>query len=63
MSLRKELKEYKEAKQNAYEGVSESFKPIIEAQEKVKESIDEQQDKLIEQLQRNQKAITRFHRI
>ena len=57
-AVRKELKEYKEAKQDAYEGVSESFKPIIQAQESVKQIIDKKQDELIEQLQKNQKAIT-----
>ena len=57
-AARKELKEYKEAKQDAYEGVSESFKPIIQAQESAKQSIDKKQDELSEQLQKNQKAIT-----
>ena len=48
------MKKYKEAKQDAYEGIIESLKPIID----VEESIDEKQDKLITQLQENQKAIT-----
>ena len=52
------MKKYKEAKQDAYEGITESFKPIIDVQKSVKESIDEKQDKLITQLQKNQKAIT-----
>ena len=52
------LKERKEAKQDVQEGLSETFKPIIEIQKSVKESIDKKQDKLIEQLQINQKAIT-----
>ena len=53
-AVRNDLKEYKEAKQDAREGLSETFKPIIDVQQ----SIDEKQDKLIEQLQKNQRAIT-----
>ena len=40
------------------EGFTETFKPLIETSEKVKESIDTQQNKLIEQLQKNQLALT-----
>ena len=36
----KELKEYKEAKQDAYEGVSEIYKPIINVEKSVKQSIE-----------------------
>ena len=57
-AVRNELKQYKEAKQDAYEGVSETFKPIIDVQKSVQKSIDEKQDELIDQLQRNQQAIT-----
>ena len=57
-AVRNDLKEYKEAKQDAYEGLSETYKPIIDVQKSVKESIDEKQDELIEQLQKNQRAIT-----
>ena len=57
-SIRKELKKYKEAKQDAYEGITESLKPIIDVEKSVKESIDKKQDELIEQLQKNEKAIT-----
>ena len=57
-AVRNDLKEYNEAKQDAYEGVSETFKPIIDVQKSVKESIDEKQDELIDQLQRNQQALT-----
>ena len=39
-------------------GLTETFKPIIKAQEEVKETIDNKQDKLIEQLQKNQQALT-----
>ena len=56
--VRKELKKYKEAKQDAYEGITESLKPIIDVEKSVKQSIDKKQDELIEQLQKNQKAIT-----
>ena len=43
---------------NLREGFTETFKPLIETSEKVKESIDTQQNKLIEQLQKNQLALT-----
>ena len=57
-AVRNELKEYDEEKQDADEGVSETYKPLIDVQKSVKKSIDEKQDELIEQLQENQKAIT-----
>ena len=57
-AIRNELKQYDEEKQDAYEGVSESFQPLIDVQKSVKDSIDDKQDELIEQLQKNQKAIT-----
>ena len=53
-AVRNDLKEYKEAKQDAYEGLSETYKPIIDVQQ----SIDKKQNELIEQLQKNQRAIT-----
>ena len=56
--VRNMLKQYKEEKQDAYEGVSELYKPLIDTQESVKKSIDQKQDQLIKQLQDNQKAIT-----
>ena len=43
---------------NAREGFTETFKPLIETSEAVKESIDTQQNKLIKQLQDNQLALT-----
>ena len=52
-AVRNDLKEYKEAKQDAYEGLSETYKPIIDVQKRN----DEKQDELIKQLQENQKAI------
>ena len=56
--VRDTLKEYKHDKQDLQQGLSETFKPIIKAQEETKQTIDEKQDKLIEQLEKNQKAIT-----
>ena len=56
--VRDTLKEYKNNKQDLQLGLSETFKPIIKAQEETKQTIDAKQDKLIEQLDKNQKAIT-----
>ena len=56
--VRDTLKEYKHDKQDLQQGLSETFKPIIKAQEETKQTIDEKQDKLIEQLEKNQKALT-----
>ena len=42
--VKNELKEYKQAKQDAYEGVSEIYKPIIDVEKSVKQSIDKKQD-------------------
>ena len=39
------------------EGFKETFKPLIESQDKVKESVDKKQDAMIKQLQANQLAI------
>ena len=47
-----------EAAREVREGFTETFKPLIKTSEKVKESIDTQQNKLIEQLQKNQLALT-----
>ena len=38
-------------------GLKEIFQPRIKAQEEKKKTIDEKQDQLIEQLDKNQKAI------
>ena len=56
--VRDALKEYKHNKQDLQQGLLETFKPIIKAQEETKQTIDDKQDKLIKQLQKNQKAIT-----
>ena len=56
--VRSQIKTYIHQKQNLREGFKETFKPLIETSEKVKESIDTQQNKLIKQLQENQLALT-----
>ena len=56
--VRSQIKTYIHEKQNLREGFKETFKPLIETSEKVKESIDTQQNKLIKQLQENQLALT-----
>ena len=56
--VRKHIKSYVHQKQDAREGFTETFKPLIETSEKVKESVDTQQNKLIKQLQENQLALT-----
>ena len=56
--VRSQIKTYIHEKQNLREGFKETFKPLIETSEAVKTSIDTQQNKLIEQLQKNQLALT-----
>ena len=56
--VRSQIKSYIDQKQNLREGFTETFKPLIETSEAVKESIDTQQNKLIKQLQDNQLALT-----
>ena len=56
--IRSQIKTYIHQKQDAREGFTETFKPLIETSEKVKESVDTQQNKLIKQLQENQLALT-----
>ena len=56
--VRSYIKSYIHEKQNAREGFTETFKPLIETSEKVKESIDTQQNKLIKKLQENQLALS-----
>ena len=51
------MKEVQHSKQDSYEGTSELFKPIVDVQKDVNKTIDDKQDKLIEKLQQNQKAI------
>ena len=57
-NVRSKIKSYIHEKQNVREGFKESFKPLIESQDKVKASIDNQQNAMIKQLQKNQLALT-----
>jgi len=56
--VRNAIKEYQHGRQDMQEDLSETFKPIVKAQEEVKQTIDEKQDEMLEQLQKNQKALT-----
>ena len=56
--VRSQIKSYIDQKQNVREGFTETFKPLIETSEAVITSIDTQQNKLIQQLQDNQLALT-----
>ena len=56
--VRKTLKEFEHGRQDIQEELSEVYKPIVKAQEDVQQTIDEKQDKMLEQLQKNQKALT-----
>ena len=57
-AVRDVIKQEKDAGQDAYEGVSRLFSPIIDVQKSVKQTIDDKQDKLMKELPQNQKAIT-----
>ena len=57
-NVRNTLKELEHGRQDVQEELSEVYKPIVKAQEDVKQKIDEKQDKMFEQLQKNQKALT-----
>ena len=56
--VRNEIKSYIHEKQNLREGFKETFKLLIKSQDKIKESIDNQQNAMIKQLQENQLALT-----
>ena len=56
-NVRNTLKQIEHRRQDIQEDLSETFKPIVTAQEEVKEAIDKKQDKLIKQLQENQTNI------
>ena len=58
-NVRSQIKSYIHEKQNVREGFKETFQPLIESQDKVKESIDKEQNELIKQLQENQLALTK----
>ena len=52
------LKEYEHDTQDVQEQLSEVYKPIVKTQEDIKETVDNKQDRLLEQLKENQKALT-----
>ena len=56
--VRDVIKITKWEKQNMREGFKETFKPLIESQDSIKKSIDEQQNATIAQLKKNQLALT-----
>ena len=49
------IKEYRHEKQDMQLGVTETFQPLIRSQDEVKNTIDDKQDELIEQLQKTNK--------
>ena len=56
--VRNTLKEYRIGRQDVQENLSEVYKPIVKVQDDVKKTIDEKQDAVIKQLQKNQKEIS-----
>ena len=56
--VRNIIKEKQWQKQDMREGFKESFKPLIESQDSIKKSVDEQQNATIAQLKKNQLALT-----
>ena len=56
--IRDKIKIYTWEKQNMREGFKETFKPLIKSQDKIKESIDNKQNAMIEQLGENQLSLT-----
>ena len=56
--IRKKIQDYKDAKQGLAIQREEQFKPIVDEVKQVKETIDEKQDRLIQKLDENQKALT-----
>lgn len=57
--VREGIKSYKTQKQDMYDDTAEILKPSIEIQKKVKETIDEKQNKLIKKLQENKETVDR----
>ena len=51
-NVRNTLKQIEHRRQDVQEDLSEAFKPIVTAQEEVKQTIDEKQDELLKQLQK-----------
>ena len=58
-AVREVVKTYKTQKQDMYDDTKEILKPSIEVQKKVKKTIDEKQNKLIEKLQENKETVDR----
>ena len=56
--VRDVIKVTKWEKQDIKEGFKETFKPLLKSQDSIKKSIDEQQNKVISQLKKNQLAIS-----
>ena len=56
--VRDVIKITKWQKQDTQEGFKESFKPLIKSQDSIKKSIDEQQNATLDQLKKNQLALT-----
>ena len=56
--IRKKIQDYNDAKQGLAIQREEQFKPIVDEVKQVKETIDEKQDRLIQKLDENQKALT-----
>ena len=53
----KEIKDYSDGRDMHQYETRETFKPIIDTQKEIKETIDKKQDKLIEKVQENQQNI------
>lgn len=58
LEIKKKIQDYTDAKQGLAIQREEQFKPIVEEVKQVKETIDEKQDRLIQKLDENQKALT-----
>ena len=56
--IRKKIQDYNDVKQGLAIQREEQFKPIVDEVKQVKETIDEKQDRLIQKLDENQKALT-----
>ena len=58
-AVREVIKTYDTRKQDMYDNTSEILKPSLDIQKEMKKTTDEKQDKIIKQLQENQKALTK----
>ena len=56
-AVREVVKTYKTQKQDMYDDTTEIFKPTIDVQKSIKESVDKKQDELIKELKKNQEKI------